>query len=55
MGAAMLLVEIGADMTRFGRAEKLASWVGICPGNERGQTEKRKNPQRQRLGEAIAL
>ncbi|MFE8033026.1 IS110 family transposase [Thiohalocapsa marina] len=33
MGAAMLLVEIGADMDSFGSAERLASWVGICPGN----------------------
>ena len=32
-GAAMLLVEIGADMSNFGSAERLASWVGICPGN----------------------
>jgi len=31
--AAMLLVEIGADMSAFGSAERLASWVGICPGN----------------------
>ena len=27
-GAAMLLVEIGADMDVFGSAERLASWVG---------------------------
>jgi transposase len=33
MGAAMLLVEIGADMSVFGNAQRLASWVGICPGN----------------------
>ena len=32
-GAAMFLVEIGADMSVFGSAERLASWVGICPGN----------------------
>ena len=32
-GAAMLLVEIGADMNVFGSAQRLASWVGICPGN----------------------
>ncbi len=32
-GAAMLLVEIGGDMSIFGSAERLASWVGICPGN----------------------
>lgn len=35
MGAAMLLVEISADMDSFGSAEKLASWVGICPGTTR--------------------
>lgn len=33
IGAAMLLVEIDDDMQRFGNAERLASWVGICPGN----------------------
>ena len=33
IGAAMLLVEIGTDMDAFGSAERLASWVGICPGN----------------------
>lgn len=33
IGAAMLLVEIGADMNAFGSADRLASWVGICPGN----------------------
>ncbi len=32
-GAAMLLVEIGSDMAVFGSAERLSSWVGICPGN----------------------
>ena len=32
-GAAMLLVEIGADMGAFGSADRLASWVGMCPGN----------------------
>lgn len=33
IGAAMLLVEIGTDMEVFGNADRLASWVGICPGN----------------------
>lgn len=33
IGAAMLLVEIGGDMEAFGSADRLASWVGICPGN----------------------
>jgi transposase len=33
IGAAMLLVEIGPDMAVFGSADRLASWVGVCPGN----------------------
>ena len=33
IGAAMLLVEIGNDMDAFGSANRLASWIGICPGN----------------------
>ncbi len=33
MGAARLLIEIGTDMDVFGSADRLASWVGICPGN----------------------
>ena len=33
IGAAMLLVEIGTDMNAFGNPDRLASWVGICPGN----------------------
>ena len=33
MGAAMLLVEIGDDMGAFGTPAKLASWAGVCPGN----------------------
>lgn len=41
-GAAMLLVEIGADMGSFGSAERLASWVGICPGDNES-AGKRKN------------
>lgn len=42
LGAAMLLVEIGTDMDSFGSAERLASWVGICPGNNES-AGKRKN------------
>lgn len=33
MGAAAILVEIGFDMDAFGSAERLTSWVGVCPGN----------------------
>ena len=37
----MLLVEIGADMNVFGSAERLASWVGICPGNNESAGKRR--------------
>jgi transposase len=33
MGAARLLVEMGTDMDAFGGANRLASKIGICPGN----------------------
>jgi transposase len=32
-GAQVILAEIGADMTRFPSAGHLASWAGLCPGN----------------------
>jgi len=31
--AEALVAEIGVDMSRFGAAGRLASWAGICPGN----------------------
>ncbi len=46
MGAAMLLVEIGADMNSFGSAEKLASWVGICPGNNESAGKRKSGKTR---------
>ncbi len=33
IGAAMLIVEIGVEMEAFGSPERLASWAGVCPGN----------------------
>lgn len=33
IGATMLLVEIGTDMAAFGSPDRLASWAGVCPGN----------------------
>ncbi len=31
--AAMLIIEIGTDMEQFGNSGQLASWAGMCPGN----------------------
>ena len=33
IAAALILIEIGDDMARFGCAERLASWAALCPGN----------------------
>ena len=46
MGAAMLLVEIRADMHSFGSAERLASWVGICPGNNESAGKRKSGKTR---------
>jgi len=44
VGAAMLLVEIGSDMSVFGSPDRLASWAGICPGTNKS-AGKRKSPR----------
>lgn len=31
--AEVLISEFGTDMQRFGSAQRLASWAGVCPGN----------------------
>jgi transposase len=46
MGAAMLLVEIGGDMSVFGSAQRLASWVGICPGNNESAGKRKSGKTR---------
>lgn len=55
IGAAMPLVEIGSDMTAFQSPQALASWAGLCPGNnesagKRKSAKSRKgNPYVRRL------
>ena len=46
IGAAMLLVEIGSDMDVFGSPERLASWVGICPGNNESAGKRKSGRMR---------
>lgn len=41
LSAAMLLAEIGTDMTRYGSKENLSSWAGMCPGNNESGGKKR--------------
>ena len=47
IGAAMRLVEMGTDREAFGRVERLASWVGICPGNNESAGERKSGHVRQ--------
>ena len=58
LSAAMLLAEIGIDMSRFGKSERLTSWAGMCPGNNEsagkrlsGRTRKGNKYLRQSLVE----
>jgi len=32
--AAVIIAEIGVDMSRFPTSQHLASWAGVCPGNK---------------------
>ncbi len=41
ISAAMLLAEIGVDMSQFGSPGKLSSWAGMCPGNNESAGKKR--------------
>jgi len=45
-GAAMLLVEISDDMSAFGSAASLASWAGVCPGNNESAGKKKSGKAR---------
>lgn len=46
MSAGMLLVEIGDDMNAFGSAASLASWAGVCPGNNESAGKKKSGKAR---------
>lgn len=59
--AEVIIAETGADMTRFATAADLASWAGMCPGNNEsagkhftGKTRKGDSWLRGCLGECAA-
>lgn len=46
IGAAMILVEIGDDLTRFGSADRFASWAALCPGNHESAGKRKSGKTR---------
>jgi transposase len=46
IGAAMLLVEVGITMSDFRSADALASWSGLCPGNNESAGKRRRAKSR---------
>jgi transposase len=44
--AAVLIAEIGVDMGRFPTAGHLASWAGVCPGNNQSGKKAKRAPTR---------
>jgi transposase len=49
--AALILIEIGEDMGRFGSPERLAAWAALCPGNHESAGKRKSG--RTRKGNAI--
>jgi transposase len=52
ISTAMILVEIGTDLSVFGDAAQFASWAGVCPGNHES-AGKRKTGKTRKGNHAI--
>lgn len=44
--AEVLVAEIGTDLSRFPSASQLASWAGLCPGNDESAGKRRSGRTR---------
>lgn len=51
IASAMILIEIGDDMSRFGDPDSLASWAALCPGNNESAGKRKSGKTRK--GNAI--
>ena len=46
VGAAVIIAELGVDMTVFPSARHCAAWAGVCPGNNERGGKRRGHPTR---------
>jgi transposase len=51
IASALILIEIGDDMTRFGATDRLAAWAALCPGNNESAGKRKSGKTRK--GNAI--
>ena len=54
IAAALILIEIGNDLSAFASADHLASWAGLCPGNHES-AGKRKTGKTRKGNHAIRV
>jgi len=50
IASALILIEIGDDMTRFGCADRLAAWAALCPGNNESAGKRKSGRTRKDNG-----
>lgn len=46
VSAALLIIEMGVDMSRFGNCESLSSWAAMCPGNNSSANKQKSGKTR---------
>lgn len=46
IASALILIEIGDDMTRFGSPARFASWAALCPGNNESAGKRKSGKTR---------
>jgi transposase len=46
IAAALILIEIGEDLTHFGSADRFASWAALCPGNNESAGKRKSGKTR---------
>lgn len=46
VGAAVLIAELGVDMSVFPSARHAAAWAGVCPGNNESAGKRKGHPTR---------